>query len=521
MLDMFVQPVAGIADPQAHVQLMVCRPPMPQPAPSLRLQPYCFASPPSAPLCTPGPIFARLTALAAAARRRHHGPLHTPHRPPLRRRRSRSVPERRFPTGTWCTAGRRPRGCRLRSCRLRSCRLKSCRLRSCRLRSCKARCRSAACRGSIAHMTNQNPNPNPDPNPFPHTHRTTGAMRASCRRTRSSCRSCSTQTWPLPWQTRRRDKEIVCAERSRSPSTVYERTRTIGSPASRAREARGPCCFILIHLSTYRYDAQAQLEMQQLAQGGDEAGDPSPRQPVSTGSSLDGPLPMPDGGKFEACSYTHCTGRTRRTCCAPAAATARPRSHCTGVLPQPGASASAQPVAPSARAFIVYPRAQSSILPCLTLPAGDKIGVWPPYRRAKVASREQQTAKPHVEALSLRHVAVPRRVSIWCLGHAPAPTRLVKPTCSFDAFGRANGLGARCRTPCFPSRLLGRACSASSSAAICRGRASCRPSCAKGSALRHNAQPQPGAYGCGLVVVRKMIFVWASPGFAVCTLVTA
>ena len=33
MLDMFVQPVAGIADPQAHVQLMVCRPPMPQPAP--------------------------------------------------------------------------------------------------------------------------------------------------------------------------------------------------------------------------------------------------------------------------------------------------------------------------------------------------------------------------------------------------------------------------------------------------------------------------------------------------------
>ena len=184
-------------------------------------------------------------------------------------------------------------------------------------------------------MTNQNPNPNPDPNPFPHTHRTTGAMRASCRRTRSSCRSCSTQTWPLPWQTRRRDKEIVCAERSRSPFTVYERTRTIGSPASRAREARGPCCFILIHLSTYRYDAQAQLEMQQLAQGGDEAGDPSPRQPVSTGSSLDGPLPMPDGGKFEACSYTHCTGRTRRTCCAPAAATARPPNRCTGVLPQP------------------------------------------------------------------------------------------------------------------------------------------------------------------------------------------
>ena len=33
MLDMFVQPVAGIADPQAHVQLMVCRSPMPQPAP--------------------------------------------------------------------------------------------------------------------------------------------------------------------------------------------------------------------------------------------------------------------------------------------------------------------------------------------------------------------------------------------------------------------------------------------------------------------------------------------------------
>ena len=115
---------------------------------------------------------------------------------------------------------------------------------------------------------------------------------------------------------------------------------------------------ILINPSIYRYDAQAQLEMQQLAQSGDEAGDPSPRQPVSTGS-LDGPLPMPDGGKFEACSYTHCTGRTRRTCCAPAAATARPPSRCTGVLPQPLHQHS--PLRPP-RAFIVYPRAQSSIL---------------------------------------------------------------------------------------------------------------------------------------------------------------
>ena len=47
------------------------------------------------------------------------------------------------------------------------------------------------------------------------------------------------------------------------------------------------------------------MEMQQLAQGGDEAGDPSPRQRVSTGS-LNGPLPMPTDGKFEA-RCTHCT----------------------------------------------------------------------------------------------------------------------------------------------------------------------------------------------------------------------
>ena len=56
MLDMFVQPVAGTADRKRTCSSWSAALQCPSPRPSLSMQPYCFASPPSAPLCTSGPI---------------------------------------------------------------------------------------------------------------------------------------------------------------------------------------------------------------------------------------------------------------------------------------------------------------------------------------------------------------------------------------------------------------------------------------------------------------------------------
>ena len=69
------------------------------------------------------------------------------------------------------------------------------------------------------------------------------------------------------------------------------------------------------------------MEMQQLTRGGNGAGAPSPREAVSTGP-LDGPLPTPKGGKFEASSApaTHCfnTAPTAPTASTAPAARAAP-----------------------------------------------------------------------------------------------------------------------------------------------------------------------------------------------------
>ena len=95
------------------------------------------------------------------------------------------------------------------------------------------------------------------------------------------------------------------------------------------------------------------MEMQQLTQGGDETGVPSPRELVSNGP-LDGPIPMPKGGKFEACSApaTHCFGTAPAASTAPAAPNAlfSRRIH----------SARTQPLALSSRPYSTLPRLHST-----------------------------------------------------------------------------------------------------------------------------------------------------------------
>jgi hypothetical protein len=203
--------------------------------------------------------------------------------------------------------------------------------------------------------------------------------------------------------------------RSRSPFTVRAHPGYIGDPQHRGLVKRAAH----LALDTHPF-AQAQMEMQQLAQGGDAAGDPSPRQRVSTGS-LNGPLPMPTDGKFEACC-THCTGRT---CYAPAAATARPRSRCTVVLPQSAHAHS--PLRP--------PRALSSCALAHSLPSSCPAflflqAIKSAYGHLSGALRSLLESNK-LRSRMLRHspcVAVPQRASIWCLGHAPTRPHTARKT---------------------------------------------------------------------------------------------
>ena len=101
------------------------------------------------------------------------------------------------------------------------------------------------------------------------------------------------------------------------------------------------------------------MEMQQLAQGDDETGVPSPRELVSNGP-LDGPIPMPKGGKFEACSApaTHCFG-TAPAAPAARAAPAAPAAP-NALFSRRIHSARTQPLALSSRSYSTLPRLHST-----------------------------------------------------------------------------------------------------------------------------------------------------------------